>query len=854
MKTVIRRIIIIILFLAAAAGISFLMAPFVIDSFILPRILEKITVIDRYGSVSRLTAFSTTGTLSFEDGETPVASIPRFELRYTPTSLLNQKISSLTIDHATIHLVKSDKGHHVAGFSSRSASPASSPSTQTAPLFFPVIMESLILKQCSVILHEQGQPDLRATLSSRIRFTFDNRSSSGFALSAAEGSFLLFDSISAQGKFSVIIGPEEHAVSANIQTALDPLANLFAGRRNIISGSMLMDASAVIDANNLQIKDVTATGTIKKLHLTHKEMVLLGGEADSTVSFSLSGSPQHIKYQLGTLAIDKPIALRAMITGTGIYTANLLQANGTINNTLQSPLLQNEEPLSAPVTYDLQLDTSTLNWRAYLNGEYHSKQSRTLSQDENSLTLPDVLWSSSVTGSQTGVAGTIDFSGKPFSIKKGNSKLDISGINLAAQLQTSARLTSLHISGSIPAINYSSAGVVIENLSFDLPYHFPFSSENTEAKGSLTIDSVIFRNSPLFTVSSELSQQEDSLNLSGNIGALFSDDLNLRVSGKMEQKTAQGQFEWTLDKAPISSATLPSAVPLAAGLDFNGSLASSGHLIYRNRRVSGDAQVNLEVDSLQVPEKSININNISCGVIFPSLPALLSMPSQHCSAELLEFGNFQFSDAKLDFRVEDLETVFIEKSSVKWCQGKLESTGLRLSRSNPEIDTALYCSKINFSDLLNQFGLDQAKGEGSLNGKLPIALSKDGLSFDDGFLFSTPGTGGIIRFSNTDMLRQGVGAADVGGYLDYSMKAMEDFTYQWTKLSFNSTGDELLLTMELNGKPRTPLPYGFKNGMIIETDKGDGLQYPIRLDVNFRLPLAELFQIGLDIQSIKENM
>ena len=854
MKTVVRRIIIIILFLAATAVITFLMAPFVIDSFILPRVLEKITVIDKYASVSRITPFSTRGTLIFEDGDTPVASIPRFELRYTPTSLLNQKISSLTIDHATIHLVKSDKGLHIAGFSSRSANPTSTPSTHTAPLFFPAIMESLILKQCSVILHERGQPDFRVTLSSRIRFTFANRSSSGFVLSAAEGSFLLFDSMSAQGQFSFITGPEEHAVSVNLQTALDPLANHFAGRRNIISGSMLMDANAVIDANNLQIKDVTAAGTIKKFHLTHKGMVLLGGEADSTISFSLSGTPQHVTYQLGTLAIDKPIALRATITGTGIYSANMLQTNGTISTMLQSPLTQKEEPLSAPLTYDLQLDTSTLNWQAYINGEYNSKQLRTLSQDQNSVILPNVIWSSSLTGSQAGVAGTIDFSGKPFSIKMGSSKLDISGINLAAQLQTSARRTSLHISGSIPAIKYSSAGVIIENLSFALPYHFPFSSENTEPKGSLTIDSVTLRDSPLFTVSSELSQQEDSLILSGSVGALFSDDLNLHVTAKMEQKTAQGRLEWTLDKAPVSSATLPSAIPLVGGLDFNGSLASSGRLLYRNRRISGDAQVNLEVDSLQVPEKNININNISCGVIFPSLPALFSMPSQHCSAELLEFGNFQFSDAKLDFRVEDLETVFIEKSSVKWCQGKLESTGLRLSRSNPEINTALYCSKINFSDLLNQFGLDQAEGEGSLNGKLPIALSKDGLYFDDGFLFSTPGTGGIIRFSNTDMLRQGVGAADVGGYLDYSMKAMEDFTYQWTKLSFNSTGDELLLTMELNGKPRTPLPYGFKNGMIIETDKGDGLQYPIRLDVNFRLPLAELFQFGQNIQSIKENM
>jgi hypothetical protein len=60
--------------------------------------------------------------------------------------------------------------------------------------------------------------------------------------------------------------------------------------------------------------------------------------------------------------------------------------------------------------------------------------------------------------------------------------------------------------------------------------------------------------------------------------------------------------------------------------------------------------------------------------------------------------------------------------------------------------------------------------------------------------------------------------------------------------------------MELDGKPRLPLPYGFKNGIMVETDQGSGLQYPIRLDVNFRLPLAELFEVGQNLQSMKENL
>ena len=854
MKTVVRLIIPGLFFLAAAAVIAFLLTPFAVDSYILPRLLEKITVLDKSASISRITPYSTRGTLSFEDGEAPVASVPSFELRYTPASLFNQRISSLTIDHGTIHLVRNDHGFHLAGLSGGSGKTAAPAAHSTPPLLLPGILENLILKQCSVILHEQNQADMRFTLSSRVHFTFNNKSSSGFSLLSAQGTFLISDAMSAQGNFSLVTGPDEHTFSVNLQTQLDQLAHRVAGRENILTGSLLVEASGAVAAKNLKVNRMTAAGTIKNFQLRHKEMIFQGGETDSGVSFSLSGSPQNMEYQLGTVAIGPALGLRATITGTGNYTGNLLQAAGTINNTINSPETHTDGPLSVSLTYDLQLDTRSRAWRAQVAGEYRSEQQRTLSPGEFSIRLPDVSLTSSLSGNREGIAGTIDFTSKPFSINREQSRLDISKMNLTAQLQASSGLNSLHLSGSIANLKYPEAGLEIERLRLELPYHFPFTLAHKQPDGSLTIDAVNYKDSPLFSVSAALSQQEDSLHFSGSVGSLFSDTITPKVDGTIKQKPLQAHLTWALDKAAVSSASLPSAVPMAEGLDFNGTLASTGSLSYQNLRFSGDAQVNLEVESLQMPEKNISIKNISCGASFPSLPAFSSRPSQHCSVDLLEFGKLQFSDAKVDFRIEDMDTVFIEKSSVRWCQGKLESTSVRLSRSTPEINTALYCSKINFSDLLNQFGLDQAAGEGSLNGKLPIAVSKEGLSFDDGFLFSTPGTGGIIRFSNTDMLRQGVGAADLGGYLDYSMKAMEDFAYQWTKLSFNSSRDELLLTMELNGKPRSPLPYGLKNGMITKTNKGEGLQYPIQLDVNFRLPLAELFQIGQDIQSIKEKM
>jgi len=141
-----------------------------------------------------------------------------------------------------------------------------------------------------------------------------------------------------------------------------------------------------------------------------------------------------------------------------------------------------------------------------------------------------------------------------------------------------------------------------------------------------------------------------------------------------------------------------------------------------------------------------------------------------------------------------------------------------------------------------------------LNGRLPVKISKQGVVFDDGFLFSTPGDSGIVRFNDTTQLRRGIPDISNSTYLDYSMKALENFAYNWTKLSFNSKNDDLLITMQLDGKPADPLPFGYNNGRIVPSDQGPGLQHPIRLDVNFRIPMQALLQYGRNIQSIMEKM
>jgi hypothetical protein len=212
------------------------------------------------------------------------------------------------------------------------------------------------------------------------------------------------------------------------------------------------------------------------------------------------------------------------------------------------------------------------------------------------------------------------------------------------------------------------------------------------------------------------------------------------------------------------------------------------------------------------------------------------------------------SDARIRFRIEDKQSIFLEKMQAGWCGGNVETGSFTLAGTMQELDTTLYCDRLGFTELLAQFGIDKAEGEGSLNGRLPMIINKQGITFDDGFLFSTPGNSGIVRFNDTRQLRQGIPDIGTSSSLDYTMQALENFSYNWTKLSFNSQKNDLVIAMQLDGKPADPLPFGYKSGQIVPSDRGPGLQHPIRLDVNFRFPMQDLFHYGKNIQSFMENM
>ena len=141
----------------------------------------------------------------------------------------------------------------------------------------------------------------------------------------------------------------------------------------------------------------------------------------------------------------------------------------------------------------------------------------------------------------------------------------------------------------------------------------------------------------------------------------------------------------------------------------------------------------------------------------------------------------------------------------------------------------------------------KAEGKGSVSGRIPVRFNKGDFSFDNGFLFSTPGDGGIIHLSGADILTQGI-AKDTAQYnqIDLAREALKDYDYNWVKLLMNTEGENLMLKISFDGKPSNLLPFVYKKDFwgFVRVKSGKQLSdfQGIRLNVNMGIPLNKILK------------
>ncbi len=786
-----------IIILALLTGLFALALPYLVNYFILPKICEQLPFANSKLSISKISPWSSRATVTLGDSDNDFFSLPGITLNYSPKRLVKGGINTLVMDGATLHLAMHNNKIELFGYKSPPPEQTKS-QLKTPSLIMPVTVDTILIRNGTILIDRNNAENLQSSLNARFSFTFAKTTDNKKYIKSMQGKIRLDGDMPVL--FTCKIEPfgDGHRLVFTVQTDDLPALLRLVGQHKNINLNSDLKITGTVDVHNL--KTITAFNATLSLAKPSGNIagIRFGDPAPSAppVQITLLGDREKAHLSLKNLTITSPQKTSIDLEGTYLFLADTFRGKGQLRTIISpSPIL--------------------------LSFSGHKKN------DASHLTC-------SIVG------GPLHF---------GKGEFTVEQVAAEANLDNRDSTLSGAITVEIPRAIDNKDDIALHNVSLHMPIRFPLTK--TPVQGSFTIKEIRYRSSNCGKINADISSSTKGFGITSIFTTPFIPSLQLSCTGTGKDAT-DFALSCTLPKTTINSDHFPAFITLPEDFKFTGLLAAKSNFSFAEKGSRG--QLLLSLDNGDITFGKNHLTGITSRLVFPDLPTLASKPGQLCKVASLEFGKIKMNRAKIFFHIEDSHTLFLERSRISWCGGKVEGAGMRLTFPLKKLSTTLYCDRLSFTQLLNQFGIEETEGQGSLNGKLPISISNKEISFDDGFLFSTPGNGGIIRFNSTEQLKQGLPDIGKTAYLDYSLKAMENFSYNWAKLSFNSEGDDLLVSMQLDGKPAKPLPFGYKDGYIVPQDGGAGLDRPIQFNINFRLPLQDMFKFGSNIQPIMENM
>jgi hypothetical protein len=395
------------------------------------------------------------------------------------------------------------------------------------------------------------------------------------------------------------------------------------------------------------------------------------------------------------------------------------------------------------------------------------------------------------------------------------------------------------------SISMSDEMVRINGLSGSVPVKWP-SGENYP--GKITTESARYKDMDLGRLEAEIRQNTKNISLSGKYysGLIKNMDFNISGNVSLEPKFKEAQININLpDFRPSSEINLGRFLPEQDDMYVNGQFALSCVLAYSQAGLSSNVKIKIDDSELHDSENKLMLEGISTSLELTDLIALKSIPRQTLKIKKLSYGDIKASDLVMDFQIESPKSLFVEQGRFKWCGGNINIQAFRVEPEKDDYDITLICDRLNLAQVLEQFGAASATGGGTVNGRIPLRYSKGRLTFEDGFLYSTPGGGGKIHVTDTEVLTAGL-PPDSPQYtqMEIAQEALKDFDYSWVKMALNSEGKELVMKLQFDGKPANRLPFEYDKEIgsfkkVDDSSPGSNFQ-GIQLDVNFRLPLDEM--------------
>lgn len=465
-----------------------------------------------------------------------------------------------------------------------------------------------------------------------------------------------------------------------------------------------------------------------------------------------------------------------------------------------------------------------------------------------------------------------DFSGTKPTV---SSKMNLSAYRVSAISSTmEARFPMVSMSGAVQydfggkpkgnlrvtsdngSVISKQLGIDVSEISFSLPYNL--SGKAGKRPGSYKINKLVVQDTYRFANSGTIRQTGlFSYKLIGN--ALFENLTNVSVNyaaalgfekgPNVDLKFSIPSFNLTYDDIePFIGPQLQTIkMDLKAGID--------GQIQFSNAGLDTKVGMDVSDGQLDLPDSEIRLSGIHTRVDLVDLLKLRSIPGQLLHIDSIDAKKVKIQDAKVRFTIESLSAVLVENIQLKWCNGIVSSEAIRFSKGNKDYQLTLYCDRLEMVQLLNQLGDFKSQGTGTVSGRIPISYMDGDISFNNGFLFTTPGSGGVMAIKNIDQFTKNIPMESAQlSQIAVAQEALKDYQYKWAKLYLNSLEDNLSFRLMLDGRPSKILPFRFKKemgGFVKVGVSSPGSDFEaISLDIKLNLPFNEVVNFGNKLKSL----
>lgn len=371
--------------------------------------------------------------------------------------------------------------------------------------------------------------------------------------------------------------------------------------------------------------------------------------------------------------------------------------------------------------------------------------------------------------------------------------------------------------------------------------------------GNFALASATWQDKALGSVTGRLRQTPEGVAIRIDHDSRFVPGLKVTADGMAgltpDTSAPFARLDWTADRPAQDSPLLLSDLmpePPEIPITFSGHLFARGKINYGGV-LNASLTAGVEEGRLEVDEDGMVVAGIQTTLHIPDLGRIRSAPGQTLAFDTASFGSVRAEEGKLAYQIEPGNVFFLEGGRFRWCGGTVILPATRFVPGVNQYDLAAYCDRLKLDQLLEQFGLARVEGGGAISGLIPVVLTDGLVTFNDAFLYSTPGERSVIRVQGSEVLTAGIPPGTPQyNQMELARHALKDYDYEWAKITMNTVAEDLLVQLQFDGKPAEPLPFVYtpESGGFVKTAPGKpgSVFQGIRLDVNVTLPLNRMLR------------